>query len=231
MRCRKCGYFEDVHEDAKCPVCQCGETPSVHVLAPNGKAYLCPAFCMLCASMTPVGEPHEHRPYRLGKEGEPLSLRRGTFEQASSGPFPIEARVARILSCITIDLPPIAQAEPLAEPDEWVPHRPPQVRARSPLGPGEFAGYGGRQAVGLGRRGVLNGWGPTPLYWRSADGVEGCGVWLSKDPMRAVATWKRPAGKLGSKSGWGADIAYAWRTDSGTFPVKLTHTELEGLLL
>lgn len=104
---------------------------------------------------------------------------------------------------------------------------PPQVPARPPLDPGEFAGYQRKQAVGLGRQAVAAGWDVRPLYWRSHDGTEGCGVWLVKGVMRAVATWQRKPGKLGAKSGWSADVAYAWRADVERFPTNLNHTDLE----
>ena len=230
-RCRKCGYLLDVHDaDTKqCPVCACGEVPRAH-LTPTGAERYCPALCMTCGGRTPLGEAHEHRPYRLGEKGEPLSLRRGRYEQADDGPAPIEERVARIISCITRNLPPVLQAAQLAEPEYLVPVREPMVFARPPANGLEIAGYGGKQAVGLGRAGQERGWFPIALYWRAADGEEGCGVWLSRQDLRALATWKRPSTKAGTKSGWAVDIAYAWRVGSGTFPFKITHTALEGLL-
>lgn len=108
---------------------------------------------------------------------------------------------------------------------------PPQVRAREPEHAGEIAGYGGKQAVGLGRRAVAVGWGAQPWYWRAGTGAEGCAVALRMGVLRGVATWGRAAGNIGSKSGWAADAAYAWRTDVGRMPSKMTVTELEGLVL
>lgn len=227
-RCRKCGYFDDMHDvvSRQCPLCQCGETPAAH-----GVEKLCPALCVVCAGgKQPLGEPHEHRPYRIGSTGEPLSLRRGSYEEAIDEPMPIEERVARIVSCIADNLPPVMMAAQLAEPEELIPYRPPMVPARPPYGAQEIAGYARKQAVGLGIRAVAGGWHPNPLYWRSADGIEGCGVWLQRDDLRALATWKRPSAKAGTKSGWATDIAYAWRIGSGQFPTKMTHTELDELL-
>lgn len=112
----------------------------------------------------------------------------------------------------------------------YVPPAPPQVPARPPAGPHEYASYRGKQAAGLGRRATEQGWTAVALYWRAAAGVEGCGVWLSKGTLRAVATWKRPAGKVGTLGGWATDLAYAWRTDAGRPPSKLTHTDLEGII-
>lgn len=105
---------------------------------------------------------------------------------------------------------------------------PPRVPARSPRGPGELAGYGGRQAVGLGRRAVVAGWQVRAHYWQAHDGAEGCAVAMRRDDLYAVATWKRKPGKQGSRSGWEADDAYGVRR--GDLPVKLTHTQLEGVI-
>lgn len=105
---------------------------------------------------------------------------------------------------------------------------PPQVPARPPAGPGEFAGYQGRQAVGLGRKAAAAGWAVEARYWRAHDGTEGCAVRMARDDLYAVATWSRKPGKQGSRSGWEADIAYGVRR--GDAPVKLTHTQLEGVV-
>lgn len=108
---------------------------------------------------------------------------------------------------------------------------PPQVVARPPQGPGEFAGGdGAKQGTKLGRHAVALGWTVKALYWRSFDGTEGCGVWLSKDELRAVATWKRPAGNVGKLTGWASDFAYAWRADVERFPTRMNLTDLEGLI-
>lgn len=105
---------------------------------------------------------------------------------------------------------------------------PPLIRARAPQGPEEIAGYQGRQAIGLGRKAAAAGWATEARYWRVHDGSEGCAVRLQKGDLYAVATWKRKAGKGGTKSGWEADIAYGVRR--GDAPVKLTHTQLEGVI-
>lgn len=107
---------------------------------------------------------------------------------------------------------------------------PPQVPARWPAGPGEIAGYQGRQAVGLGRAAAQRGWAVTARYWRAGDGKEGCGVWLSRGELRALATWERKPGQQGSKSGWSGGVAYAWRTDVTAFPTPIGHTALVDLI-
>lgn len=125
------------------------------------------------------------------------------------------------------ELKQIAAAVDEADP---VAALPPQVPARPPTSAGEFAGYQGKQAMGLGRKAIDLGWRVVPLYWRAGDGTEGCGAWLSRDDLRAFATWKRKPGNLGAKSGWGADIAYAWRVGAKAVPSKITHTQLEGII-
>lgn len=105
---------------------------------------------------------------------------------------------------------------------------PPIVPARPPTGPGELAGYQGRQAVGLGRKAVAAGWLVEPWYWRAYDGTEGCAVKMLLGDLYAVATWERRPGQLGSKSGWSADLAYGVRR--GDAPVRMTHTQLEGVV-
>lgn len=105
---------------------------------------------------------------------------------------------------------------------------PPLVPARAPQGPGELAGYGGRQAIGLGRKAAAAGWAVSAHYWMAHDGTEGCAVKLARDDLFAVATWSRKPGKAGSKSGWEAQDAYGVRR--GDAPVKLTHTQLEGVI-
>jgi hypothetical protein len=102
---------------------------------------------------------------------------------------------------------------------------PPQVPARAPHGPGEIAGYQQRQALGLGRKAAASGWRVTAHYAMAADGAELSAVRLARDDLRAVATWRRAPGKVGSKSGWSADVAYGWRL--GTMPAKINHTDLE----
>jgi hypothetical protein len=105
---------------------------------------------------------------------------------------------------------------------------PPLIPARVPLSAAEYAGFRGKQAVGLGRKAIDRGWSVTPLYWMAGSGAEGCGVWILRNDLRALATWDRAAGLAGGKSGWRADIAYAWRT--GAIPTKLTHTDLEAII-
>jgi hypothetical protein len=105
---------------------------------------------------------------------------------------------------------------------------PPRIPARAPEGPHELAGYGGRQAVGLGRKAVAAGWQVSAHYAMRHDGEEFCAVKMQRDDLFAVATWTRKPGKQGTKSGWEADIAYGVRR--GDAPVKLSHTQLEGVI-
>jgi hypothetical protein len=106
---------------------------------------------------------------------------------------------------------------------------PPIVPARPPLSPGEFAGWQGKQAVGLGRRAAGSGFDLMPLYWLAGDETEGCAVKGQHAAFCFVATWKRAAGRRGSASGWGADIAYAWHPGDRQIPARMTHTDLERL--
>jgi hypothetical protein len=106
---------------------------------------------------------------------------------------------------------------------------PPLVPARAPRSAVEYAGHQGKQAVGLGRKARAAGWYVEPVYWRAADGSEGCAARLMHrdGTRRAVATWKRPADRAGTKAGWAVDLAYYWVTDGRNFPTRMTHTELE----
>lgn len=141
----------------------------------------------------------------------------------------IDVRSARILANITMNIPdverPVRRPAGAVELEQIA--RPPRVVARPPLIAGEFAGYGGRQAVGMGRKAMDARFEVVPLYWMAHDGREGCGIWMSRRNIRAVATWKRVAGQQGSAKGWGADVGYAWRTDEQRIPTKVSHTELE----
>jgi hypothetical protein len=105
---------------------------------------------------------------------------------------------------------------------------PPIIAARAPAGPLELAGYQGKQAIGLGRKAAAAGWAVDARYWKAHDGTEGCAVRMTRDELYAVATWKRKPAKAGTGSGWEADIAYGVRR--GDAPVKLTHTQLEGVI-
>lgn len=105
---------------------------------------------------------------------------------------------------------------------------PPLIPARAPAGPHELAGYGGRQALGLGRKAIEAGWEVSAHYAMRHDGEEFCAVKMQRGDLFAVATWTRKPGKQGGKSGWEADIAYGVRR--GDAPVKLTHTQLEGVV-
>lgn len=104
---------------------------------------------------------------------------------------------------------------------------PPIVCARPPRGPQEFAGYQGRQAVGLGRVAAGRGFDVAPYYWKSGAGVEGCAVKGYRPTLAFVATWQRKPGKS-----WGSDIAYLWNpSDRRSFPSKIGITELGEIIV
>lgn len=122
-----------------------------------------------------------------------------------------------------------AADEAAAQPYE--PPAPPQIAARPPYGPAEYATSNrGMSAVKLGRKARELGWHVEPWYWRAASGAEGCALRLAKGPLRAVALWKRPAAAAGTTAGWQTDTVYGWRTDVERFPTQMTHTDLEGLI-
>jgi hypothetical protein len=108
-----------------------------------------------------------------------------------------------------------------------LPPPPPIIPARPPAGPGEIAGYGGKQALGMGRKAAADGWAVAARYWMTHDRSEGCALMLRRGNLYAVATWTRKPGKAGTKSGWSADVAYG--VQAGALPIKITHTYLEGL--
>ncbi len=124
------------------------------------------------------------------------------------------------------------EARKAAYDQEHTPYEPvvipqPRVPARPPRGPLEIASYQRKQAAGLGRKAAAAGWEVRAHYWVAHDGTEGCAVAMRSGDLYAVATWKRPAEQAGTKSGWGADIAYGVK--QGTMPIKMTHTQLEGI--
>jgi hypothetical protein len=124
-----------------------------------------------------------------------------------------------------------AEQYALHHPEPYRPPAPPLVPARPPQCAEEYATSNrGLSAAKLGRKAVELAWNVKALYWVGHDGTEGCGLWLAKDSLRAVATWKRKAEQAGNLTGWSTDIAYAWRTDIARFPTKVTHTDLEGLI-
>lgn len=110
--------------------------------------------------------------------------------------------------------------------------RPPQVAARSPMGPGEIAGAGAKkQATKVGRMALAAGWLVEALYWRAGDGTEGCALRLAgPDGVRAVATWARKPGHVGELVGWSAGGAYAWRPGSPAFPARVALAQLDDML-
>lgn len=103
----------------------------------------------------------------------------------------------------------------------------PLVRARRPQSLAEIAGYQGRQALGIGRAATSAGWHVAGMYAMAGDGREISALTMHHGDMRAAATWLRAAGLAGTKSGWSADVAYAWRT--GEMPRKVTHTDIEAI--
>lgn len=109
---------------------------------------------------------------------------------------------------------------------------PPLVPARAPRDASEYATSNrGISAAKLGRRATALGWRVEAIYWKAWDGSEGCALRLTKEPMRAVALWSRPAEQAGNLTGWKAEYAYGWRSDiTDRFPTKLTLTDLERLI-
>lgn len=211
-RCSGCGYVESDHVAGRCPVCVCGEVVDAHPCIATPAAPLL-AFMEKGAKV--------HRPC----PAKETQLRHGQFKAEAS------AERYQWFGMLPAYTPEQVKARAVATSvTELKSVGPPQVKARPPAGPGEFASYRG-QAAKLGRLAIEAGWTVNALYWRDADDVEGCGVWLWRGPLRGVATWARAAGKQGAKSGWSADVAYAWRADaSDRFPSKITHTELERLI-
>lgn len=217
--CAGCGYRESDHVAERCPVCACGELATAH---------------------SPVAEPPS--PLRAFAEkgkvvrhcpGKDTRLRHGTFRPA---PSPAEPDPRCLPRRFADPVAPLAcfpmRVEWEAEQERQPPAPPlrPTVPARAPRGPEEIAGYQGRQAVGLGRKAVAAGWAVNALYWRASDGTEGCGVWLSRAALRAVAIWNRPSEKAGTRSGWATAVAYGWRADvRDRPPTAITHTDLERL--
>jgi hypothetical protein len=158
--------------------------------------------------------------------------RKGKFEPQPPMGEPMreyERPVRQATVSMWADDPGGVPSEPVAAVDVIAP-APPRVPARAPAGPTEIAGYGGKQAVGLGRRAAAAGWNVEARYWVAGDGTEGCAVRLACGELRAVATWQRKAPYAGTGSGWGADVAYAWRVDVDAVPTKLNHTELERIM-
>lgn len=215
MKCAGCGYVEGYHvgPDRRCPVCVCGEVVGAHGSYPETPMPLVETIGAATIKMV--------RPC----PGKDTQLRHGKYRT----PPPVD----------TASWAEIMQRESAARraaDDElkrpYVPEvvHPPVIAARPPSSADEYAGYRGKQAVGLGRLATAAGWTVEPAYWRAHDETEGCAVRLSKGPLRAVATWTRPAGRRGSRTGWAVDVAYAWRTDVQRFPMKITHTELGKLI-
>jgi hypothetical protein len=228
MRCA-CGYLRE-HHDAlgKCPLCRCGEPPAAH--KPYGKDRACSCACGSPAGAHDLGRAlweGKPCPGRRGSGGAWLLLRQGTYREPDPAPPMREWHgMLRPMSEAEID----AATAPGIELDDAV--RPPQVVARSPMGPGEIAGAGGKkQATKLGRVAIAAGWVVEALYWRGGDGTEGCALRFARDPgLRMVALWKRKPGSVGERVGWAADGAYGWRIGSGAFPAKIGHADVERLL-
>lgn len=124
-------------------------------------------------------------------------------------------------------------ARRLAPPEPYIAPvvLPPRIPARAPRNVSEIAAGQGRQAVGLGRKAIAAGWLVEASYALAGDGTEMSAVKLARGPLRGVAVWRRAPGMLGSKTGWASDVAYAWRTDVGRIPTKMTITDFEGLVM
>ena len=217
MRCASCGYAADVHvgdTDLRCPVCVCGEVVGAHGVATEPPS---PLRAFADDPKTKVIRPCP---------GKDTQLRHGHLRE----PEPIDRTLWREI--MRRDALAAREAiEAARRPYEPDVAPPPLVPARAPRAPHEFAGGDGKkQATKLGRGAVALGWSAEPWYWKDGFGNEGCAVRLRRGPLRAVATWKRKAEHAGELTGWAADVAYAWRTDVDRFPMKLTHTQLEGLI-
>lgn len=224
MRCATCGYFRDIHPDDKCPICACGKVPAAHwpVTEP-------PAPTLVLVRVDPLDPESAILPLVVRTlavcpskartaAGKLPTLRQGSFKgpaapqryETRDGWGPILFPVVEVVEVV----------------EEVI--RPPLIPARRPLGPAEIAGYQGKQAVGLGRAAAARGWLVEASYALEADGTEFCAVKLARGDLRAVATWTRPAGRQGGKSGWRAELAYGWQL--GTMPVKLDVTKLETII-
>lgn len=181
---------------------------------------------MNCASCGYLEDMHDAGTRRCPLATADKNGRRGTFKLPAQ--VPVKSWHGLVMPLSPAELAAVAAANQDVGP---VAAGPPQVAARPPTGPAELAGYRRQQAVGLGRLAIEQGWNVRPLYWRDHAGVEGCGVWLNRGPLRALATWKRPAGvKTGTMTGWSTDLAYAWRADLERLPARITHTRLEELI-
>lgn len=212
MRC-VCGYGPEWHPGAgHCPLCSCGASPDGHLpvavpaaplLTWDGKqVHRCPGKPMTAAGKLPM-------------------LRRGSYREAApQGRYQTRPAWGSILF-------PVDEVDPVEE-EASEPWGPPQVPARPPAGPGELAGYRGRQALGMGRAAAAAGWTLAAYYARAHDGEEMSAIKMLRGALRAVATWTRPAGNIGKSSGWRADVAYGWI--EGSMPQKVNHTDLEGYL-
>lgn len=173
-----------------------------------------------CAACGYEREPwHEFGTDRCPPETADKNGRRGRFRPSPEPDLALWPEIIR--RDVAARFAAIEAARVVHVPD---PALPPQVSARPPYGPGEFASYQGRQAAGLGRAASAAGWTVRAWYWRAADGTEGCAVSMSRGDLRAVATWTRPPGKLGGTSGWATDAAYGWRL--GTMPATINTTDL-----
>ena len=179
-----------------------------------------------CAACGYFEEYHDLGTLRCPKETADVNGRRGRFREDVPQPRRDWHGLLKLLSPEELKA-----AAPATRAETTIAAGPPQVSARAPAGPAELAGgNGAKQATKLGRQAASLGWSVRALYWRSFDGTEGCGVWLSRSELRALATWRRPAGNVGNLTGWGTDLVYAWRTDAGCFPTSMTLTDLEGLI-
>lgn len=231
MRCAACGYDVAIHVGgARCPLCQCGEATADHMAFSEPPA---PSRAFAEALVEDGGRKKAKIKIIFRCPGKTTRLRAGTFSKPGPDGVP-DWRAERYGDVLTPKacfpsgiewrtIERVRLAESFAEAPE-----PPQVPARRARGPRELASYQGKQALGLGTLAAARGWSVEPWYWRASDGEEGCALILKRDPLRAVATWKRAAGKQGSASGWAADVAYGWAP--GHFPTVLNHSNLEKVI-
>jgi hypothetical protein len=241
-----CGYAAELHDAlGKCPLCACGELPGTHEPHDDGRA--CSCACGVGAGMhappgtqcEPCDQGWPHACVWARWEGMPcpgrrskttgnwLMLRQGSFRTPDPEPERVDWYGMSVAPAASAEIEELGRQLALADAV-----RPPQVAARPPAGPGEVPG-GTRKAaaVKLGRAARAAGWLVEPLYWRAADGTEGCMLRLAREPgLRMVALWKRKAGNVGALTGWSVDVAYGWRVGSEAFPTKLGHADVERLL-
>lgn len=141
-------------------------------------------------------------------------------EKWRDGPAEARGKLFARATRVVLGMEPMPETGP-------IPVLEPIVCARPPRGPHEFAGYHGKQAVGLGRLAAGLGFDVAPYYWMSGERVEGCAVkgYRAVPGLAFVATWKREPSKS-----WATDVAYAWNPGGREGPARVTVTELEEII-